>query len=85
MYDTQVGYLQEPLSHHFQPLIHISITTGPISIKFTYFMPAIYTTLHTKFEENQLSSLRVKLGNTQNFKTVRYFIKYHGINNYHGI
>ena len=36
---------------------HISITTGPISIKFTYFMPSIYTTLHTKFEENQLSSL----------------------------
>ena len=37
---------------------HISITTGPISIKFTYFMPCIYTTLHTKFEENQLISLR---------------------------
>ena len=36
---------------------HISITTGPISIKFTYFMPSIYTTLHTKFEENWLSSL----------------------------
>ena len=36
---------------------HISITTGPISIKFTYFMPSIYTTLHTKFEENRLSSL----------------------------
>ena len=36
---------------------HISITTGPISIKLTYFMPSIYTTLHTKFEEHQLSSL----------------------------
>ena len=36
---------------------HISITTGPISIKFTYFMPSINTTLHTKFEENRLSSL----------------------------
>ena len=36
---------------------HTSITLGPISIKFTYFMPSIYTTLHTKFEENQLSSL----------------------------
>ena len=36
---------------------HISITTGPISIKFTYVMPSIYTTLHTKFEENRLSSL----------------------------
>ena len=36
---------------------HISITTGPISIKFIYFMPSIYTTLHIKFEENQLSSL----------------------------
>ena len=37
---------------------HISITTGPISIKFTYFMPSIYMTLHTKFEENQFNSLR---------------------------
>ena len=27
----------------------------------------------------------VELGGTQKFKTVRYFIKYHGINNYHGI
>ena len=24
-------------------------------------------------------------GGTQNFKTVRYCIKYHSINNYHGI
>ena len=37
---------------------HISITTEPISIKFTYFMPSIYTILHTKFEEDQISSLR---------------------------
>ena len=36
----------------------ISITTGLISIKFTYFMPFIYITLHTKFKENQCSSLR---------------------------
>ena len=26
---------------------HISITTGPICIKFTYFMPSIYATLHS--------------------------------------
>ena len=26
---------------------HISITTRPISITFTNFMPSIYTTLHT--------------------------------------
>ena len=31
----------------------ISITTALISIKFTYFMPSIYPTLHTKFEGNQ--------------------------------
>ena len=37
---------------------HKSITTGPISIKFTYFMPSIYATLHTKFERNRPSSLR---------------------------
>ena len=35
---------------------HISITTGPISIKFSYFMPSIYVTLHTKFERNELGS-----------------------------
>ena len=34
----------------------ISITTGPISIKFTYFMPSIYATLHTKLERNRPSS-----------------------------
>ena len=31
------------------------------------------------------STQALELGGTQNFKTVRYFIKYHGINNYHGI
>ena len=36
----------------------ISITTGPISIKFTYFMPSIYAALHTKFERNRSSSSR---------------------------
>ena len=35
----------------------ISVTTKPISIKFTYFMPSMYTTLHTKFERNWCSSL----------------------------
>ena len=47
------GTAKSPLSTH-----HISITTGQISIKFTYFMPSIYTTSHTKFEENWLSSLQ---------------------------
>ena len=37
---------------------HISITTKPISIKFTYFMSSIYATLHTKFERNRPSSSR---------------------------
>ena len=27
----------------------------------------------------------LELGGTQIFKTVQYFIKYHSINNYHGI
>ena len=31
------------------------------------------------------ASLPVELGGTQNFKTVWYFIKYHGINNCHGV
>ena len=29
--------------------------------------------------------LYIELGGTQNLKTVQYFIKYHGTNNYHGI
>ena len=36
---------------------YISIITGPIFIKFTYFMSSIYTTLHTKLEINWPSSL----------------------------
>ena len=51
-----VCYLQEPLSHRFQHLIYISITARSISIKFMHFMSSIYTTWHTKFEENQLRS-----------------------------
>ena len=53
---TQECYLQEPLSHSIQHLI--SLIIGPILIKFTYFMPSIYMTLHTKFEKNRLSSLQ---------------------------
>ena len=34
----------------------ISKTTKPISAKFTYFLPYIYTTLHTKIEVNSFSS-----------------------------
>ena len=33
---------------------HISKTTEPIYTKFIYFMPYIYTTLHTNFEGNRL-------------------------------
>ena len=33
----------------------IFITTGPISIEFTYYIPSIYTTWRTEFEVNQLS------------------------------
>ena len=36
----------------------ISITTGLISIEFTYFMPSIYLTLHTKFEGNLCSTVQ---------------------------
>ena len=56
MWHTSVlftGTAKSPFSTH-----HISITTGLIPIKFTYFMPSIYTTLHTKFEENRLSGLQ---------------------------
>ena len=56
MCGTQVCYLQESLSNNSTP--HISKTTEPISIKFTYFMPSIYMTLQSKFKENWFSSLR---------------------------
>ena len=52
---TQVCYLQEPLSPRFQPLICISTTTGQ---NCTYFTPSIYTTSHTKLEDNLFSSLQ---------------------------
>ena len=32
-----------------------------------------------------LINMKLELGGTQILKTVRYFIKYHGITNYHGI
>ena len=57
--DSQVCYLQEPLTRRFQLLIRISVTTGLIFIKFTYFMPSIYTTLCTKFKRNRSSCSRV--------------------------
>ena len=34
----------------------ISKTTKPISTKFIYFLPYIYTTSHIKFEGNRFSS-----------------------------
>ena len=54
--------------------LHISITTGPICIKFTYFMPSIYTTVHTKFEENQISGLwDIRIWKLHNFFTFFFF------------
>ena len=35
---------------------HMSMTTGPISIRFAYLMPSIYATLHTEFEGYRPSS-----------------------------
>ena len=49
---------------------HISITTGPFSIKFTYFMPL---TLHAKFEVNRLSSLQhIRFWKLPNFFTFSF-------------
>ena len=56
VWHTSVLFTGTALSPFSTP--HISITTGPISIKFTYFMACIYTTLHTKLKENRLSSLQ---------------------------
>ena len=35
---------------------YVSITATPISIKFIYFISSIYMILHTKCEENRISS-----------------------------
>ena len=48
-----IGTANSPFS-----IPHISIITGMISIKFTYFMPSIYATLYTTFDENRPSSSR---------------------------
>ena len=47
--DTQVLFTGTTNSLFSTP--RISITTGPISIKFTYFMPSIHTTIHTKLKK----------------------------------
>ena len=54
MRHTSVLFTGTPKSPFATP--RISITTGPISIKYTYYMSSIYMTLPTKFEETQLSS-----------------------------
>ena len=56
VWHTSVLFTETAKSSFSTP--HISITTGLISIKFTYLMPSIYTTLYTKFEENWFSSLQ---------------------------
>ena len=43
-----------------------------------------YDTVHPSVKVC-LCLVLLELGGTQNFKTVRYCIKYHSINNYHGI
>ena len=54
----------------------ISITTALICFKFTYYMPSIYTTLHTKCERNQLSSsLDVFLKIAPHFSSSHHFTK----------
>ena len=50
VWHTSVLFITGTANSLFSTL-RISITTGPISIKFPYFMPSIYTTLHTKFEK----------------------------------
>ena len=69
--DTSVLFTGTAKSPFLTP--HISITTGPISIKFTYCMPSIYTTLHAKFEENRLSSLRYMLLKIAQFSSSHRF------------
>ena len=42
----------------------------------------MHMTIHGKMFAD---AYRLELGGTQILETVRYFIKYHGINNYYGI
>ena len=58
MRHTSVLFTRITKSPFSAPHTYIFITTVPISIKFTYFMPSVYMTLTAKFEENQISSLQ---------------------------
>ena len=52
---------------------HISITTGPIFITFTYFIPSIYTTLHTKFSDKYSSLWDMHFWKLPNFLHIFFF------------
>ena len=56
--DAQVCYIFTATANSPFSTLCTSITTRPISIKFTCFMPSIYSTPHTNFERNRPSSLR---------------------------
>ena len=55
---TQVCYLQEPLTRHFQPLISLQPLGQCLSNSHILCSPYTYVTLHTKFEWNRPSSLQ---------------------------
>ena len=56
--------------------------------QYTILLPAripAYKRDDMKLLPSSNSNKVLELGGAQNFKMVRYFIKYHDINNYHGI
>ena len=60
--------------------LHISITTGPISINFTYFiyMPFIYMTLHSYIPNLKIGLVAIfKIYVSENFSISSYFLFLH--------
>ena len=66
---TQVCYLQELLSHHFNTSYLYNYCSNFYKI-YIFYAP-IYTTLHNKFEENRISSLEDMC--TSNFLPIFFF------------
>ena len=61
----------------------IGLIFTPMLVRRLMGPPGLSRPMTSTFWTHSFSKL--ELGSTQNFKMVRYFIKYHSINNYHGI
>ena len=71
-HNYHVCYLQEPLTHHFQPLISL-LLLGWFVTNLYIWCPPYYIISHTKFEENKFSSSDICSENCLVFFTLFFF------------